>query len=141
MKNFDAERETLAGLSRRFTLAGEEFEAMPAMPGWATSDLADVYKNPETPNAWSTMEQAIRATLVPSCRELWDEVLKRDLNPPITFNVMLSVATFLIEEMSGRPPVPQSSSGSTDGRTQTPSTGGFVSVVPPASTSSARGPS
>ena len=134
MKNYDTEREKLDGIVREFTLGGVTFQAMAAMPGEALSDLADVQKNPEKEGSWGIVAEAIRRTLLPDQREGWDEVLAKDLNPPITFALLMRVAGDLLEEATGRPPVPATSSGNTDVNTPTRSTDGFVTVARPAGT-------
>lgn len=140
MKDYDSESRQLEGVTRSFTLRGVEFEAKPAMPGEHLSALADMQTGNSDGRAYEVCTAAIRATLIPSHRETWDQVLAGEYEVPITLKTLMQIADDLVEEATGRPPQPRTPSGSTGENGSTRSTESFASMAGPASSPSSPGP-
>jgi hypothetical protein len=133
MKDYDADVRNLEGRTRPFTLRGVEFTAKPTMPAEHLSALADVQNGTTEGATFAILNAAIRATLVETSRPAWDELLKREMDVPITLKTLMSIADDLVEDATGRPPTQPSLSGSTGESTSTRSTDGSGSAEVPAS--------
>jgi hypothetical protein len=131
MKDYDDEVRELEGRTRQFKLRGVEFEAKPVMPGQHLSALADMQTGADSAHSYETVTGAIRATLLESYRERWDQVLEAEYDVPISLQTLMKIADDLVENATGRPPTQPSPSGTTDGRTSTRSTDASDSTVPP----------
>lgn len=128
MKDYDEDVRNLTGVTRKFTLRGVEFWAKPTMPGDHLSELADVQNGSTSSGTFQIVTGAIRATLVESSRPAWDDLLRQELDVPISLKTLMSIADDLVEEATGRPPTQPSPSGSTGESTSTRSTDGSGST-------------
>lgn len=140
MKNdYDDDLRSFEGVTRPFTLRGVHFEALPTMPAQHLSALADMQTGADSSRAYRTVTEAIRATLVDSYRDRWDELMEQDQKVPIRLQTLLQIADDLVEEATGRPPTPPTPSGSTGENGSTRSTDGSASTVVPGLPSSIPG--
>lgn len=131
MKDYDDDVRGLEGQTRSFALRGVEFEAKPVMPARHLSALADMQTGADSAHAYETVVSAVRATLIESNRERWDELLEREHEIPISLQTLMKIADDLVEQAAGRPPTQLTRSGSTDEITSTRSTDESGSTVGP----------
>lgn len=137
MRDFEPAHEIAAldGVVQEFTLRGVEFKAKPyvdhkdvgAVSAIGASSIA------AGEDVSSVVSRAIRNTLLPEYRDVWDNLMQQEFDVPIRLQTLDNIFTFLIEGATGRPTGPSSPSGATANNSPTRSTDDSASPAAPAS--------
>ncbi len=124
MKEFDspAELAALDGVYQEFTLRGVEFRAYADMDQKDFGRMTAIGANAHEGDMAAEISDAIRNTLHPDYRARWDDLLGQYLDPPITFETISAIGTFLMAGATGRPTTSPAPSTTTAARTATGST-------------------
>ncbi len=110
-----------------FTVAGREFKCVPEPPGGALADLFWTFQGTETVLRAAGLVRFISACLPDAEAESFELVI-HDKDTIIPIAVLHDIATWLIEEYTGRPTTPSSGSATGSGITAATSEDGSASA-------------
>ncbi len=132
--------QALAGTTKPATIRGVTFQFKPIMDAIDFGAFSTIASGEFTGNLFALVNDVIRHTLIESERERWDAFLAFEKDLPIEWQELVALADEIAGRAVGRPTVPPSPSGSTNGNSGTPSTGASASTVGPVLANSPSGP-
>lgn len=129
LKDFDAERRQRhqeaedAWGDRSFVFGGATLTFQANPPYQATKALVEISESDPGMRVFAIVEGAVRGILEPSSRPAFDDAVSQDKADPVTWDDLIALAYWLVEQSSSRPTGrSQSSTGGSSG-TGTVSTG------------------
>ena len=129
LKNFDDERRQRhqeaedAWGDRSFVFGGATLTFQANPPYQATKALVEISESDPGMRVFAIVEGAVRGILEPHCRAAFEDAVSQDKADPVTWDDLIALAYWLVEQSSSRPTGrSQSSTGGSSG-TGTGSTG------------------